>query len=326
MGFFDSLVKPFKAVWNVTKKILPYALAAAAIVFTAGAAIPSLGAAMGMGAGGWLGAASSLTSAMGLTGTLGTIATSALYQAGFGAVIGGAISGITGGDITKGMQMGALGGAVSGGITGALSDSALTGVFDFEKTGANTLAGVPTEINNTGGLNVGSDASVFGQATAPGVPDYLANVPNAATTATPATGLGGGWTPYQGGNMPVGNMTTGSFLSGGANPAVQVAGTGTQGITNAELLAALGGKEPFWQKAGIQALGSAGGALATAAAGKDKGYVEYAKQQQDNLIANSPRPGSYGLGVSTAQPSTGKVSVYDPRTGKYYYAQAAGAA
>lgn len=107
--------KVFKKVGKVVKKVAPIVLAAAAIYFTAGAALGVAGA-----AGGWGAAAGALTSKIGLTGTLAKVVTGAVTQAGYGAVIGGVTSAVTGGDIAEGALYGAAGGAVTGGITGGL--------------------------------------------------------------------------------------------------------------------------------------------------------------------------------------------------------------
>lgn len=109
-------------------KVAPYVLAAAAIIYTGGAA---LGLALpGMAAGtaataGFATAVSSGVAAMGLTtaagglSTLGAIVAGSVTYAGIGGALGAATSAITGGDISKGLKTGALAGAVVGGAMGA---------------------------------------------------------------------------------------------------------------------------------------------------------------------------------------------------------------
>lgn len=109
-GVVKSVTKVFKKVAKVVKKVAPYALAAAAIYFTAGAA---LGGGIGWGAT----AGNAMSSLFG-PGLLADTLAGAVTQAGYGALIGGAVSGITGGDISKGMLKGAIGGAITGGVSG----------------------------------------------------------------------------------------------------------------------------------------------------------------------------------------------------------------
>lgn len=104
-GVFKSIGKVFKKVAKVAVKIAPYALAAAAVVFTGGAALgvlPSFAGAMG-----------GLVSSLGISGALGGALASGLTGAGFGALLGG----------KKGMMMGFAGGALLGG-TGLLGQAA----------------------------------------------------------------------------------------------------------------------------------------------------------------------------------------------------------
>tara|TARA_B100002003_G_scaffold213404_2_gene211059 strand:+ start:1 stop:876 length:876 start_codon:yes stop_codon:yes gene_type:complete len=117
MGLFDSIGKFFKRVTSSTVgKIIGGALLVGAAVFTGGAALG-----LAPLAGGWAGAAGSLAGSLGLTGTIGSAITGALTHAGYGTLIGGGLSAITGGDVLEGAATGALGGAVTGGITGGLS-------------------------------------------------------------------------------------------------------------------------------------------------------------------------------------------------------------
>lgn len=135
-GVAKAVGKVFKKVAEPVKKILPFALAGAAVFFTAGAALgvtPAFG-----------GAVAGLVSNMGASGTLANVLTGAITQAGYGAAIGTATSAAMGGDIQTGATIGALGGAATGGLTGAMGMPADPMAQVFEKSapaGADTLAG-----------------------------------------------------------------------------------------------------------------------------------------------------------------------------------------
>ncbi len=99
------------------KKVWPIALAAAAIFFTAGAALAPAGSWLsGMG---WGKVASTLVTKVGIKGTLGKVLTGSIAGSGWGAAIGGGISAATGGSFTEGARSGALSGAITGGLAGA---------------------------------------------------------------------------------------------------------------------------------------------------------------------------------------------------------------
>lgn len=102
-----AIKKIFKKVVKHAKIILPVVLGAAAIYFTAGAAL---------GAGG----ISGLVGQLGLGSTLSSVLSGAVTQAGIGAALGAGTSLLTGGNVGKGALAGAAAGAVTGGITGAL--------------------------------------------------------------------------------------------------------------------------------------------------------------------------------------------------------------
>lgn len=104
--------KVFRKVVKVVKKIVPAVLAAAAVFFTAGAAL--------VGTAGWAAAAGKVGSLLG-TGTLGKTVAGAVYHAGYGAAIGGTVSKLSGGSFTQGAQRGAAIGAVTGGLAGGLN-------------------------------------------------------------------------------------------------------------------------------------------------------------------------------------------------------------
>jgi|GEM_PF-1277662 len=133
--------KVFKKVVKVAKIVVPIALAAAAVVFTGGAALgllPTFSAAVG-------GVAASLGLGTALTGAL----TGAVVGAGFGSAIGGLTSGLSGGSIIKGMQKGALTGALTGGITGAVSPSTFGIVKGLDSAG-NTVTTTMNALKNGG--------------------------------------------------------------------------------------------------------------------------------------------------------------------------------
>lgn len=113
--------KVFKKVANVVMKVAPFALAAAAVIFTGGAALgilPTFSAAVG-------GLVSGLGLSAGLTGAI----TGAITSAGFGSALGF----VTGG--TKGMKQGFLMGALTGGIMGAVSPSTFGIVKSIDAAG-----------------------------------------------------------------------------------------------------------------------------------------------------------------------------------------------
>lgn len=119
MGLFDFIGDIFEDVVDIVVEVAPIALGAAAVVFTGGSAL-------GLTAG-WGTVAGALGGIAG-EGLLGGILSGALQYAGYGALAGGVMSAISGGDILKGMKKGMLSGAVTGGILGGL-DSA--GIFSM---------------------------------------------------------------------------------------------------------------------------------------------------------------------------------------------------
>lgn len=180
-GVVKFVKKVFKAVTKVVSKVLPIALAAGAIIFTAGAALGL--APLGI-AGGWGGAVSSLTGALGLSGSsLGGALTGAITQAGYGAALGGIGGMITGSGFTQGAQMGALAGGLTGGVMGGLGmqTDPLSGVF---RSGT-PASGVP-DVTSAGISQQGAVQSGAIQAAQNGVQ----NVAGAAPVAQQAAGSG----------------------------------------------------------------------------------------------------------------------------------------
>lgn len=184
-GVVKSVGKVFRKAVKVAKKVAPIVLGAAAVYFTAGAALgltPTLGA-----------AASSLVGGSVLgSSTLASVVTGAVTQAGYGAAIGGLAAAATGKSISKGMGTGALTGAVTGGVTGGLGwntdplsslNSTETGAAFNASTGLPTAGRVSDAVaSNAAGLatpGVGSTAGALGTAAT-----------NAVAQAAPAsTGL-----------------------------------------------------------------------------------------------------------------------------------------
>lgn len=171
--------KVFKKVAKVVKKVAPVALAVGALVFTGGAALG-----VGSMAGGWGAAASTMAGKLGLGSTLTSALTGAVTQAGYGALAGGVMSELSGGDFMDGATRGAMAGAVTGGVMGGLGmqTDPLAGIG--ENPGANVAGGA-----NTGGMSATQEAA------AGGVNFNLEE----GLAATSAPGKGGGGLLSQGG-------------------------------------------------------------------------------------------------------------------------------
>jgi len=109
-------------------KILPIVAAGALTYFTAGAAAPLIGEALGVSA-----------------------ATSGLLAgAGAGALIGGASAGLQGGDIGRGALFGGLGGALSGGLGAYDAAPVIDAATINPETGAEMLKTIPNPDYNAG--------------------------------------------------------------------------------------------------------------------------------------------------------------------------------
>lgn len=178
-GVASGISKVFKKVVKVGVKVLPIALAAGAIIFTAGAALglPAM-------AGGWGGAVSSVTGALGLNSTLGGVLTGAVTQAGYGAALGGAFTALSGDGFTKGAQMGALAGAATGGIMGGLgmNTDPLSGMFNKQ---AGQVASAGSALAPTEGA--ATQGGVIQTGAASGVSNIGAAQAGAATVGPAAT-------------------------------------------------------------------------------------------------------------------------------------------
>jgi hypothetical protein len=200
---FKSVAKVFKKVIKSTVgKIVIGALMIGAIVLTAGAAIPALGAALGMSGG--------IAATLGLSGTLGSIVAGAVSMGAVGAVVGG-LGGLASGKgffkgATGGFLMGAATGGLLGGI-GVLGPGGLFGGAGAAAAGSSTAAaGLP------GNMITGSLPDVAGQ--------FMAN--------TAITGSVGG--AVGGGAASGGSLFGGLLGSGGIGPVLQAGGAIVSGF------------------------------------------------------------------------------------------------
>ena len=109
--FFKWIGRGVKKVGGFLKKVAPIALLAASAFFT-------FGAALGLTAG-WASKVGLLVSKLGVGGKMAGIMSSAIVQAGQGAMLGGVTGALTGQGFMKGVSAGAAVGAVTGGVTGA---------------------------------------------------------------------------------------------------------------------------------------------------------------------------------------------------------------
>lgn len=219
--------KVFKKIVKTVVKIAPYALAAAAVVFTGGAALgltPTFAAATG-----------GLVAKLGLSAAMSGALTGAITSAGFGAAIGG----ITGGK--KGLQKGALMGALTGGVMGAMSpasfgivkgaDGAVT-TANAMRNGGNAFAaaGQSTGMAPTAGTApVGTEALPPSSAPQSALPTNTnligpgGEIARSGGTAAAGTAVSGGMTPVAAATQAA---TTGMAPQGGilgainANPSL----------------------------------------------------------------------------------------------------------
>lgn len=179
-GIVSGITKVFTTVGTAVARVGRAVLGVGATTFTAGAA----SGAGSMASGGLSGIISRFTGG----GVLGNVLTGALTQAGYGALIGGAASALTGGSFAKGALMGAAGGALSGGLMGAagLNADPLTRGFGMP-TGGNVpgvTSGVTSGATPSGAMPTGVSAQ------AP------TTVPT--TTGAGSSGMSGGWAAANG--------------------------------------------------------------------------------------------------------------------------------
>jgi hypothetical protein len=177
-GVVSGISKVFTSVGSAAARVGQAVMGVGRAVFTAGAAT----GAGPMGAGGFTSVLQNLTG----SGVLGNMLTGAITQAGYGALLGGAIGAITGQGFGKGALIGGLGGAVTGGL-GGLAGAA----------GVDT--GIVTGSTPTGMASTGSTAP--GPSSIPGLPDANFNArvggPPVNLPVTPpgmaVPAAGGGW-------------------------------------------------------------------------------------------------------------------------------------
>ena len=299
MGFFSFVGKIFKSVVNVVKKIAPIVLAAAAVYFTAGAALTG----GGFGTAAWTQAASAFTSGtLGLSGTLGSVVSGALTQAGFGAAIGAGVSAITGGNIMKGAQMGALTGAVTGGIGGYMNapqvgaagaaDAAtksgleisgqVKGLPDTTVTGSYATLEPPVSVSG-----VASDqTNPFGLLAKPSEQGPYLFEKAAGAPAVIPSGAG-----------PATGASTGPLM---AKAVTDQAGNVIGHSVNGALLAAPAAPLPWWQSPMVgSAIGGVGTGLMSAAKGGDDAEAALERQKQEQAyIAKNYAPPTSGAGAA----------------------------
>lgn len=173
-GVFKSIGKVFKKVVKVVKKIAPYALAAAAVVFTGGAALgvlPTFSTAVG-----------GLVSSLGVGSTLGGVLTGAITKAGFGAAIGGILGG------KAGMKAGLVTGALTGGLTGLLGAAG--------SAAAPAAGGAPTGVIKGASDMLGGTATQAAESSLTPVVDVTSGLPGVPQTIVQSpmgagNGLGG---------------------------------------------------------------------------------------------------------------------------------------
>ena len=184
--------KVFKKVLKTAKKVAPIALAAGAVVFTAGTALGVIAPSVG----GWSGAVSSLVTRVAGKGLLADVLTGALTKAGYGAAIGAATAAVTGNSITKGAGLGAATGAVVGGITGGIegggffrTPAPLQGRVGVTLPNNGAIPGdVPgTELSRSGGGVV----PISGQASNAGIMDRAGGFLNSNSGVMLGTAIGG---------------------------------------------------------------------------------------------------------------------------------------
>jgi hypothetical protein len=312
-GVAKGVKKVFKTVGKVAKKVLPFALPAAALIFTGGAALgltPSFGAMAG-----------GLIGKLGLGSTMSSVLTGAVTHAGFGGLAGGAIGALTGGKqgMRKGLGLGQLAGAATGGISGYMNAPSLAGAAGQQ--GARGLsqatgASAPRDVSES--TRAMTRMGMEGGGDLPGQTGASSFQPRSMGIAPPpaaATGMG-----YSPPGAPAGGVQT--QAARGITSAVQglpsAAMTGATGLGGAQR----SGMDPYVQAHLITALGGAFPAVMKAATGDDDD--ENQQLQVENARREAIASNYAGTGIGTYQPtfSTGTASRavtsyrYDPQQGR----------
>lgn len=231
-GVLKGIGKVFKKIVKIGKVVLPIALAAAAVVFTGGAALGILPT--------FAGAISGLVGGLGLSAGLAGALTGSIVSAGFGGAAGFVLSG----GKMKGLQSGALAGAVTGGALGLASPS----MFNIGSTGASSyVRGGAAAVGAGGGgggngilpgadtlgvnsIGPGIDTGVGGVAAAPAAaaPMVAAPATTAVTSAAAANGGNGimsGFLSNPTNTMVAGNVLQGLFSPSEASQAAKLRAT-----------------------------------------------------------------------------------------------------
>lgn len=303
---FKAVGKVFKSVFKVVKKVAPFALAAAAVVFTGGAALgltPTFAAAVG-------GVVTKLGLSVGLAGAL----TGAVTSAGFGAAIGGILGG------RKGMEKGFLTGLLTGGVMGAVSPSSFGIVkgLNGAVTTSNAIAhgGNAFGAAGKGAFAVGRTADGLAYPVLKGAPSGMAPVAPVATGQTPTPG--NGYTP------PATGAPAPASTAGGLSPA-PAAPLNTAGSAAPASAAATGGMAPAAAGGG----GGIGGFLANnplvvsnalqgigGMLGKGDGQTYEDKAEAEERLANFAFKGAY---TGSSDPFGMAGIVYSAPRARYYY-------
>ena len=302
----SGVVKKVGKVFKKMKlgKILPIALGAGALIFTAGAmlGVPAM-------AGGWGGAVGKVTSTLGLSGSSANIIGGAATMAGYGSLTGGVLGKVTGGSFTEGMKKGAMFGGAGGAAMGAIGAWQAPASSVAATSAPATSSGLPATQAATGpmptgrvGLVGGTDPFDHSALVGRGMSSQMSGAvgPGAAPGALP--GSPGMAMAARGAAMPV-----------AAPQGAMMAGTAAQGIGSwAE-------RNPLVAATGIQALGAGLSGMAQAKAAKGDSAIERDRLQAERVAANYGTGGG-DWGYMTAQPNV-KVQryTYDPAVGKIVY-------
>lgn len=271
-----SIGKIFKKVVKVVMKVAPFALAAAAVIFTGGAALG-----LPFAAGGFSAAMGSVVSAIGISGPIAGILGGALTGAGMGAAVGGILGG------KKGLKAGFLTGAVTGGFMGALNPG-MTGVMKNPTTGAWTTKGAwaASQAGNTAAASsTGAVSGGGGLAPSPIAPG--------AAPVTPLTAGGGsGFQPL----TSLAPSNAGSSL-GGYNFSQYVGnGGGATGVGSGAAAGGGGGIGGFFgQNPGLagQLLQTVGGVLGGGGEGDAERKLMKQKYEEERKMAEFAYGGVY---------------------------------
>lgn len=184
-GLINAIGKVFSTVTSGIARVGKAVLGVGATVFTAGAA----SGAAPMASGGLSGLVQKFVGG----GVLGNVLTGAITSAGYGALIGGAVSALTGGDFGEGALMGGLGGALAGGLAGAQGIN----LDPFAGGQASSTGVQPSSSTPTGTVSTGSTSPAITGAPTPDTASL--RVAQAAGTPTIYTPEGGFGAPVQSG-------------------------------------------------------------------------------------------------------------------------------